>query len=283
MGVNIQMVIRTKRQSVFLVIVVFTLLLFSPLDAQFTAKELAQRPDIEELLKRATIMSSEDIGEGVTKPIRLFLKKGDVECSGCWKNPKGMRKGYLEGWQYEIAAYEMDKLLGLHMIPPTVEREFDGKKGSLQYWVTSEMNDLERIGRGLHIPEHKLASWSKRKYLARAFDCLIANEDRTQQNIRYTKDWRTILIDHSRSFRSSDKFRKQLVLGKNGLLAQKFFRILPREFVKKIRGLNYDQIKEAVGPYLNKKEIEAILDRRDILLSEIEEMIKDKGEENVLY
>ena len=29
--------------------------------------------------------------------------------------------------------------------------------------------------------------------------------------------------------------------------------------------------------------VEAILDRRDILLSEIEEMIKDKGEENVLY
>jgi hypothetical protein len=267
----------------FLAIIVLSLLLYSPLDAQFTAKELAQRPQIEELLKKAKIMSSKAIGEGVTKPIRLFLKAGDTECSGCWKNPKGMRKGYLEGWQYEIAAYEMDKLLGLNMIPPTVEREFDGKKGSLQFWVTSEMSDLERIERGLHIPEYKLTSWSKRKYLARAFDCLIANEDRTQQNIRYTKDWRTILIDHSRSFRSSDKFRKQLVLGKNGLLAQKFFRILPRDFVEKIRNLNFEQIKDAVGSYLNKKEIEAILDRKELLLAEIEEMIEDKGEENVLY
>jgi hypothetical protein len=277
------MVISMKRIYPFLAIVVFSLLLYSPLDAQFTAEELAQRPQIEELLKKAEVMKSQDIGEGVTRPIRLFLKKGEVECSGCWKNPKGMRKGYLEGWQYEIAAYEMDKLLGLNMIPPTVEREFDGKKGSLQFWVTSEMSDLERIERGLHIPEHKLVSWSKRKYLARAFDCLIANEDRTQQNIRYTKDWRTILIDHSRSFRSSIKFRKQLVLGKNGLLAQKFFRILPQEFVEKIRSLSYDLIKEAVGPYLDKKEIEAVLDRRDLLLSEIDEMIKEKGEENVLY
>ena len=60
------------------------------------------------------------------------------------------------------------------------------------------MSDLERIEQGIHIPKDKLDSWSKQKYLARAFDCLIANEDRTQQNIRYTQDWRTILIDHSR-------------------------------------------------------------------------------------
>ena len=111
-----------KRLSILLAIVVFTILLFSSLDAQFTSDELAQRPQIEELLKKAEIVKSQDIGEGVTKPMRLFLKKGDVECSACWKNPKGMKKGYLEGWQYEIAAYEMDKLLGLNMIPPTVER-----------------------------------------------------------------------------------------------------------------------------------------------------------------
>lgn len=272
-----------KKISVYLAIVVFVLVTLSSLDAQFTQEELAQRPQIEELLKNAEIVKSTDIGEGVTRPVRLFLKKGDVECSGCWKNPKGMRKGFLEGWQYEIAAYEMDKLLGLNMIPPTVERKFEGKKGSLQYWVTSEMSALEQLEKGISIPNEKLESWSKQKYLARAFDCLIANEDRTQQNVRYTKDWRTILIDHSRSFRSSKKFRKQLVLGKNGMLAQKLFRRLSRSFVEKVRGLNYEVIKEAVGSYLNKDEIEAILDRKELLLAEIQEMIVEKGEENVLY
>lgn len=272
-----------KSKNKFLTIVVFSFLVFSSLRAQFTPEELAHRPQIEELLRKAEIVRSQEIGEGVTRPIRLFLKEGDVECSGCWKNPKGMEKGFLEGWQYEIAAYEIDKLLGLNMIPPTVEREFDGKKGSLQFWVTSEMSDLERLERGINIPDAKLDSWSKQKYLARAFDCLIANEDRTQQNIRYTKDWRTILIDHSRSFRSSKEFRKQLVMGKNGLLAQKFFRRLPRVFVEKIRALNFEGIKEAVGPHLSKDEIEAILDRKELLLAEIQEMIAEKGEDNVLY
>jgi hypothetical protein len=194
-----------------------------------------------------------------------------------------MQKGFLEGWQYEIAAYEMDKLLGLNMIPPTVEREFEGKRGSLQFWITKEMSDLERMEKGIKIPQKELERWNKQKYLTRAFDCLIANEDRTQQNICYTDDWRTILIDHSRSFRSSDKFKKQLVFGKNGLLAQKLFRRLPRMFVEKVRSLNFNEIKQAVGPYLSDEEIEAVLARKELLLAEIEEMVKEKGESKVLY
>jgi hypothetical protein len=257
--------------------------LVSFLSAQFTPEEIADRPKLEEFLKTAEIIGSKDIGEGVTKPYKLDMRREDEEHSGCWKNPVGVKKGFLEGWQYEIAAYEMDKLLGLNMIPPTVEREFKGKQGSLQFWITSEMSDLERMEQGIKIPRDKLESWNRQKYLTRAFDCLIANEDRTQQNIRYKKDWRTILIDHSRSFRSSEKFRKQLVFGKNGVLAQKLFRRLPRVFVDKIRSLNFDKIRKVVGPYLTDEEIEAVLVRKKLLLDEIEEMIKEKGEANVLY
>jgi len=262
---------------------VFILSISPFIAAQFNEEELAQRTAIEEFLKTADITRSVDIGEGVTKPYRLYLTKGEKKGSGCWKNPSGMQKGFIEGWQYEIAAYAMDKLVGLNMIPPTVERERKGKRGSLQYWVSSEMSDLERLEKGIDIPPDKLEGWSKQKYLARAFDCLIANEDRTQQNIRYTEDWRTILIDHSRSFRSSDEFRERLVFGKNGLLAQKLFRMLPRAFVEKLRSLDFDTIKVGAGLYLNDKEIRAVLDRRDLLISEIEEMIKERGESSVLY
>lgn len=272
-----------KRKALFVMIFIFLIVSVSFLNAQFTAEELAQRPKIEEFLKTADIVKAEDVGEGVTKPFKLAMKKGEEKYDGCWKNPSGIQKGFLEGWQYEIAAYEMDKLLGLNMIPPTVEREFNGKRGSLQFWITSEMSDLERMEKGIRIPREKLESWNKQKYLTRAFDCLIANEDRTQQNIRYTEDWRTILIDHSRSFRSSDKFKKQLVFGRKGLLAQKLFRQLPKVFVEKVRSLNFDKIKQAVGTYLSDEEIKAILARKDLLLGEIEEMIREKGESKVLY
>ncbi|MFZ2052904.1 MAG: hypothetical protein WAU81_01785, partial [Candidatus Aminicenantales bacterium] len=98
-----------------------------------------------------------------------------------------------------------------------------------------------------------------------------------------TKDWRMILIDHSRSFRSSKKYTKNLVYGKKGIKERKLFRTLPRAFVEKIRALNFDNLKEAVGSYLEDEEIEAILARKELLLKEIDEMIKENGEDKVLY
>jgi hypothetical protein len=273
------------KRAVFLIIT--SVFLFSIIvgHAQFTEEEILLREKIETLLNSADIVKAQEIGEGVTKPWRLFLKKGDDEISGCWKNPQGVQKGYLEGWQYEIAAYQMDKLLGLNMIPPTVEREFDGKKGSLQLWVASEYSLLDIMEQGIPLPNKnpEATTFSRGKYLTRAFDSLIANDDRTQQNIRYTKNWRTILIDHSRAFRSTKEFSKKLMYGKNGSKEKKLFRQLPRFFVDKIRALEYDNIKKAVGSYLTDAEINAVLARKKLLIAEIEEMIKDLGQDKVIY
>jgi hypothetical protein len=276
------------RRKIFLTIALFIFASQSyVVKGQFTPAEIAQRQEIEEFLKTAEIVRFEDIPEGVTKPIRLFLKKGDVERSGAWKNPKGMQKGHLEGWQYEIAAYEMDKLLELYLVPPTVEREFKGKKGSLQFWVQVQFSELTVFEQKIGIPRSKFNNKENMKYLTRAFDSLIGNDDRTQQNILYTKDWRTILIDHSRAFRSSKKYTKKLMYGAKGLKKAggrpQLFRRLPRAFVEKVKALNYDDIKNAVGSYLKEKEIRAILIRKELLLKEIEEMVKEQGEDKVLY
>jgi hypothetical protein len=274
---------RMKRKTFFLIAIFLVLAQGSWIQGQFTPVEVSERAQWEEFLKTAEITGSEEIPEGVTKPTKLYLKKGDVEWKAAWKNPHGIQLGSLESWQYEIAAYRMDKLLELNMIPPTVEREFNGKKGSLQLWVSNEMSDLERAEKKIDIPKDALDHWDKMKYIARAFDSLIGNEDRTQQNILYTKDWRMILIDHSRAFRSTKKFTKQLMFGQNGIAGNKPFRRLPRVFVEKIKTLTFDSIKDAVGPYLDDKEIKAILTRKDLLLKEIDEMIKEKGEDKVLY
>jgi hypothetical protein len=273
-----------KRTS--LAILTFILLLYTlTANSQFRSEEIASREIIEGFLESAEIVKAEEIGEGVTKPWRIYVKRDQKELSGCWKNPQGIQKGHLEGWQYEIAAYRMDKLLGLNMVPPTVEREYEGKKGSLQLWVESEFSLLDAMEQGIPLPEKnpEATVFNRGKYLTRAFDSLIANEDRTQQNILYTKDWRTILIDHSRSFRSKKKFRKKLLYGKNGIKEIKIFRQLPRSFVEKVKSLDYEKIKAAVGRYLTDVEINAVLERKKLLLAEIEEMIEEMGQDKVLY
>jgi hypothetical protein len=273
-------------------VLVFTLLILGAasffVQAQFTPKEIAQRPEWENFLKTAEIVSSKEIGEGVTKPYKLHLKKGDIEKDAAWKNPSGWQQGFWEGWQYEIAAYRMDKLIGLNMIPPYIEREFKGQKGALSLWAESKTSLLKMMEQGIKIPPAAADQTEKMKYVTRAFDSLIANEDRTQQNVLFTEDWRTILIDHSRSFRCTKECTEKLMFGSNGLKRTSegrpfLFRQLPRAFVEKVRALTYTNVQSAVGPYLTDEEIKAIIIRKDLLLKEIEGMIKEKGEDKVLY
>ncbi len=277
------MEIRMQRKLPIFIGVFLILSSSTILQSQFTSEELAKRDALEEFLLNAEIVKAEEVGHGVTKPLRLYLKSNGKEDSGCWKNPQGKIQGFLEGWQYEIAAYRMDKLLDLNLIPPTVERVYKGKKGSLQYWIETEYSYLDVIEDKIPIPIKMIQNFEKIKYITRAFDCLIANEDRTQQNLRFAPDWRVILIDHSRAFRSSKKFTRQLMFGKKGIMGDKPFRQLPRSFVEKLKTLNFENIKNAVGAYLKDAEINSILKRQELILKEIDEMIKEQGEANVLY
>ncbi len=255
---------------------------------QFLPDEIARRPVQEEFLRTAKIDRFEEIGEGVTKPYKLYLKKDGVELMAAWKNPKGMQLGYLEGWQYEIAAYRLDKLIGLDMIPPTIERDFRGKPGALVLWAENKYSLMKITQGGIPIPEEASDRTEKMRWLILAWDSLIANEDRTQQNILFTEDWRVIIFDHSRAFRSDSAFTKQLMYGRNGIRRTPsgdplIFGRLPRWFVDKVKALTFENIRAAVGSTLTAKEIKAILARRDILLREIGDMVKERGEAAVLY
>jgi hypothetical protein len=278
-----------KRAAVLVVSLALALVAAPPpLSAQFLPEQIAQREAQEEFLLTADIVRFEPIGEGVTKPFKLYLQKGDVEGKAAWKNPHGEMGGYLEGWQYEIAAYRLDKLIGLNMVPPAVEREFNGKKGALVLWAENRGSLLKILEDRVRIPDEAIEHTEKMKWLTRAWDCLIANEDRTQQNFLYTDDWRVIIFDHSRAFRSTGEFVKKLMFGRDGIKMSStgtpwLFRRLPRWFVEKVKTLTFENVKAAVGTTLTDKEIKAIIARRELLIQEISDMIKEQGEAAVLY
>jgi len=254
--------------------------------AQITLEEVAARPTWEQFIKTAKIIGQEQMGgsAAVTNPWRLKLEKEGVSHDALWKNVEGRPKGFVDSWKYEIAAYEMDKLLGLNMIPPTVEIRFQENRGSCQLWEDTEMSLLQKNEKKIPTPGGlKTVNWNKATYLQRAFDNLIANEDRHANNILITKDWRMLLIDHSRSFRSSGKFTKDLIYTEKHREGPKLMSLLPRAFVEKIKGLTFEQIKGVVGEYLTDAEINAVLTRKELVLKEIDRLIKLNGENNVLY
>jgi hypothetical protein len=255
---------------------------------QFTASEIAQREQWEEFLKTAVIVKSELIGEGVTKPWKLYLKQGAIEKKAAWKNPDEKHGDFADSWKYEIAAYRLDKLIGLNMVPITVEREFKGKKGALSLWADSKYNALEIMEKKIPIPDWAIKQTDDTKWIARFWDSVIANDDRTQENTLYTEDWRMILIDHSRAFRSNRENTEKLMCGANGIKRKDdggpyLIQRVPRALFEKIKALDLASLKQAVGPYLTDQEVEAIIARKPLLIKEIGEMIKKNGEKNVLY
>jgi hypothetical protein len=253
--------------------------------AQFTSEELAEREKWEEFLKTATIVgqNQQKSREAVTEPWELSLEKDGVTRKALWKNAEGRMKGYVENWRWEIAAYQLDKYLGLNMVPPTVEKEFRGERGSCQLWVDYWIKAKQKNEQKIKVPSYKIFYYNRATYLRWAFDNLIANEDRHAGNIFITEDWRIILPDHSRTFRTSKKFTKNLIYTEKHKESPKIMKELPRAFVEKLKSLNFELIRDSVGEYLTEKEINAVLLRRDLILKVIDERIKKLGEDKVLY
>jgi hypothetical protein len=253
--------------------------------AQFLADEIAQREKCEDFLRTAEVVSSRQMtgAEAVTSPWVLTLRKGEVTHRALWKNPQGRMGGYWEGWSYEVAAYLLDKHLGLGMVPPTVERVFRDERGSCQYWIDDCMSLRDREEKRIKMPPIKVFGWNRATYLQRLWDNLIANEDRHTNQILITPDWRMVLIDHSRSFRTSGRFTKTLLYTARHPDGPKLMSELPRVLVDRIKALDFDTIRAAVGTYLTDGEIRAVLVRRDLILQEIDRIIQANGEAKVLY
>jgi hypothetical protein len=254
---------------------------------QLTAADRGEYEKWEDFLRTAKIVGQEQIkgAQAVTEPWILTMEKDGVQRQALWKNVLGEKVGgYKETWKGEIAAYLLSRQLGLHMVPATVEREFRGDRGSCQIWIDS-WNTLETIlSKKIKTPGPKVNGFFRALFLQRAFDNLISNEDRHQRNYLITEDWRMILIDHSRSFRTTKKFTTKLIYdekfkeGPNFIMAE-----LPRALVDAMKALTPEGIRQVVGEYLTDAEIAATMARRDLIIAWLDKRIAELGEAKVLY
>ena len=177
---------------------------------------------------------------------------------------------FQDSWRTELAAYEIDKLIGLGMVPATVERSIRGKLGSLQWWVESMMPEAERRAKGLSAPD--MDRWNKTVYKMRLFDELIYNVDRHLNNILVTDDFDLRLIDHSRAFRPFDELRTPEELT-----------MFSRQLLAGLETLEFDALKKQLRKYLRDGQIRAMLKRRDAILALVKERVAREGEAAVLY
>jgi len=229
---------------------------------------LGRNAEFEEFLKAAPIERLDEIPVGVTKPRRAFFAPGGVAASAIVKKLRpGRQQGYWESYKSEIAAYELDKLLGMDMVPVTVERRVEGTLMSAQLWV----NDCEWLRKleGKSSPD--VNGWNRQVYRHRVFDNLIANIDRNAGNLLVDPEWNLILVDHSRAFTNdmAMPFEKQMTR-------------VDRPLFEKLRTLDFPTLKARLGQWvLGDGAIRALLKRRDRIVRQLEALAAEKGEAQV--
>ena len=228
---------------------------------------VGRHAEVQQYLRTAPIEREQSVPVGVTHPERVFFVKGGPVAGALVKHlPSGRQMGFGESYKSEIAAYVVDRLLGLDMVPVTVERRVGSDFASVQMWVEGcrNLNAVDQAS----CPRPQ--EWAKQVCRQRVFDNLIANIDRNAGNLLIDEQWNLILIDHSRAFAADTMpFDKQM-------------KRLDREMFARLKALDFQALKAHVGPWvLGGGNLRELLKRRDRIVAAFEAEARASGEDAV--
>jgi hypothetical protein len=236
----------------------------------------AQGEECERLLRSASVVSTRKLAEGITGSERVELREGTTSLRAVFKLVDARNemvdkvgdetvRSYADSWKHEVAAYELDKLLGLRLVPTVVERRIDGKRGSLQAWID---RPIARFGDGAPPPDPGPAADGV--HATRLLDYLIYNRDRHVRNLLFGRDWRPIAIDNSISFQPFVRPYRPLYR-------------FPRGAVERLAGLDEATLRKALGGYLTRDERKGLVKRVARLRALIQAARAEQGDEATLF
>src|SRR5204862_1985568 len=141
------------------------------------------------------------VSTGVLGIKRAYFKPGGLAASAALRSIRpGRYDGFWESYRGDIAAYKLDRLLELDMVPPTVERRYNGETVSLQLWAQN-MTMLKDVQQQKLKPVD-LEAYNFQLRRQKVFHNLAGNPDPNQGNILIDPAWNVVLIDFSRAFTS---------------------------------------------------------------------------------
>ena len=188
-----------------------------------------------------------------------------------FRGRRGKETDFRDSYKFNIAAFRLDALLHLNMTPVSVEREVSGEPAGVTWWVDDIlMLEQERIYSKADPPD--IEFWTKQMHVVRVFDELIYNTDRNPGNLAITHDGKVWMIDHTRAFRTP----QQLLHPENLVRCD-------RRLLETLRELDEDVLTRELGAYVRRVEIEALLARRDLIVTFFDEQVAQHGEDAILF
>lgn len=236
--------------------------------------------EMEAFLRTAKEVRRRELPVGVTVPVRLTLDNGSFRHDAAvqtvdvskttFETTMRTELNFRDAWQFNVAGYELAKLLELNMVPPYIERTISGKPASVSWWIDDAMMERERFQKKIRPPDTE--GWNRQMHAVRVFNELIANTDANMTNMLITKDWRVWMIDFSRAFRMTRTLHRPKSLTR-----------VDRTLLAGLRALTEERLRQALGRWLNKPEIQGLLARRDLIVRILDAATAARGEAAVLY
>lgn len=202
---------------------------------------------LEAFLVNAEIVAEEKIEDRVL----LTLRDGVIE-TRAWKVPRGQAAN-------ELAAYRLDRLLGLGLVPVTVERPARRRPDVLQWRAPQWIDERERA-----LSNKPVASWCSDGNvfdLLYAFDALTGNQGRNAANMLYGEGMSKLWIsDFSMAFGTDTKPPGYLRNRTDAL-------VLAPAMAERFVALEAATLGRELEGWLNRREIDALLERRDEIVA----------------